>query len=54
MEERVQQGLLEAAWGTYMNGHSVVPKKNGKYGFIIFAMGTNRYTLEDTGLPPNV
>jgi len=54
IEERVRQGLFESAWGPYRNAHFLVPKKNGKYRFIISAVSANRHTLEDAGIPPNV
>jgi hypothetical protein len=54
IEGRVWQGLFEPAWGPYRNTHFLVPKKNGKYRFIISAVSANRHTLEDAGIPPNV
>jgi len=54
IEERVRQGLFEPAWGPYRNAHLLVPKKNGKYRFIISAVSANRHTLEDAGIPPNI
>jgi len=54
IEERVWQGLFEPAWGPYRNAHFLVPKKNGKYRFIISGVSANWHTLEDAGIPPNV
>jgi len=54
IEERVRQGLFEPAWGPYRNAHFLVPKKNAKYRFLISAVSANRYTLENTGIPPNI
>jgi hypothetical protein len=54
IEEIVRQGLFEPAWGPYRNAHILVPKKNGKYCFIISAVSANRHTLEDAGIPPNI
>jgi hypothetical protein len=54
IEERVRQSLFEPAWGPYRNANFLVPKKNGKYRFIISAVSTDRHTLEDAGIPPNV
>jgi hypothetical protein len=54
IEEIVRQGLFEPAWGPYKNAHLLVPKKNGKYRFIISTVSANRHTLEDAGIPPNV
>jgi hypothetical protein len=52
IEERVQQGLFEPAWGPYRNAQFLIPKKNGKYHFIITAVSANRHTQEDAGTPP--
>src|SRR5215212_4653890 len=54
VEERVRHGLFEPAWGPYRNAHFLVPKKNGKYRFIISAVSANRHTLKDAGIPPNI
>ena len=54
MEDRVHQGLYKTAWGPYRNAHFLVPKKNGKYCFIISLVSANRHTLEDDGIPPKV
>jgi len=54
IEERVRPGLFEPTRGPYRNAHFLVPKKNGKYRFIISAVNGNRHTLEDHGIPPNV
>jgi hypothetical protein len=54
MEEQVRQRLFEPAWGPYSNAHFLVPKKDGKYQYIILAVSANRHTLEDIGIPPNV
>jgi hypothetical protein len=40
--------------GPYRDGHFLVPKKNGKYCFIISAVSAKQHTLEDAALPPNV
>jgi len=53
IEEKVRHGLFEPPWGPYRNAHFSVPKKNGKFCFIISAVSTNRHTLEDCGTPPN-
>jgi len=52
--ERVWQGLLEPALGLYRNAHFLVPKKNGKCHFIIFAMSVIQPTLNDAGIPRKV
>jgi len=54
IEERVWQGLFEPACGSYRIAHFLVPKKNGKYRFIISAVSANRHTLEHAGIPPHV
>jgi len=54
VEVTVWQGLSEPAWGPYRNAHFLVPKKDGKYRFIISAVSANRHTLEDTEIPPNI
>jgi len=54
MEQRVPQGLFEAAWGPYSNAQFLVPKKNGKYRFSITPMRANCHTLEDARILPNV
>jgi len=52
--ERVWQGLFEPAWGPYRNAQVPVPKKNGKYHFIISAMSAKQHTVGDAGMPPSV
>jgi hypothetical protein len=52
--ERVLQGLSEPAWGPYRNAHFSVPKKNGKYNFIISAVCPNWHTLADARILPNL
>ena len=54
IEERVRQGLFKPVWGPFRNAHFLVPKKNAMYRFIISAVSTNRLTLEDSGIPPNI
>jgi hypothetical protein len=54
VKERVSLGLIERSWGPYRNCSFFVPKKNGKYRFIISCTQANAVTLEDAGLPPNV
>ena len=54
MEAKVKQGLFEPAWGPYRSAHFLVPKKDGRYRFIISAVSANKHTLEDAGVPPNV
>jgi hypothetical protein len=52
--EREDLGLIEQTWGPYRNSSFFIPKKNGKYRFIISCTSANKITLEDVGLPPNV
>src|SRR5262249_2362319 len=52
--ERQKLGLFERSWGPYRNATFLVPKKNGKYRFIISCVKANQVTLRDAGLPPNV
>jgi len=54
IEARVRRCLFKPAWGPYRNAHLLVPKRNGKYHFIISAVSANQHTLEDSGIPPNV
>ena len=54
IEERVWQCLFEPTWGPCRNAHFLVPKKNGKYHFIISAVSMNRHTPQDFGIPPKV
>lgn len=54
IEERVLHGLIEPAWGSYRYPHFLVPKKHGKYTFIISAVSANWHTQEDTGIPLKV
>jgi hypothetical protein len=46
--------LIERSWGPYRNSSFFIPKKNGKYRFIISCTSSNKITLENAGLPPNV
>jgi len=54
IEDTVRQGLFEHTWCFYRNAHFSVPKKNGKYSFIISAVNTNLLTLEAAGILPDV
>lgn len=51
---REKAGLIEDCHGPYRNPCFFVPKKNGKYRFIISCTKANGETLQDAGLPPNV
>ena len=52
--EKERLGLIEDSWGPYRNAAFFVPKKNGKYRFVISCVKANKETLQDAGLPPNV
>jgi hypothetical protein len=54
VKKRVRQGLSKPAWGIYRNAHFLVPKKIGRYYFIISAISGNRYALEDARIPANL
>jgi len=54
IEERVRQALFAPAWGLYRNTHFSVPKKNGKYRFIIYGVSANQPTVEDARIPSNI
>ena len=56
VNEREQLGLIERSWGPYQNISFFVPKKIGRFPFIISCISANKVTLasEYAGLPPNV
>jgi len=52
--QRVLRGEFEPPRGPYRDTHFLIPKKNGKYHFLISAMIGNRHTLEDARILPYV
>ena len=54
VEAKVKQELFELVWGPYWSAHFLVPKKDGRWHFIISALSANKHTLEDAGVLPNV
>jgi hypothetical protein len=54
IEDGVRQGLFETPLAQYRIAHFLVPKKNGKYHFIISVVSAKCSTVEDAGIMPKV
>ena len=54
LKEKIDAGVLERGYGPYSNRWFCVPKKNGKLRLIQDLQPTNKVTIRDLNIPPDV